>query len=87
METAKELGIVFNSTTCCIRQPQIAFYGTVFTAQGMQPDPSKIQDLKDLPIPKSQAKLQSFLGLINYLQPFIPSLSTKTMFLCEQLAK
>ena len=35
----------------------------------------------------SCVKLQSFLGLINYLQPFICSLSTKTTFLYEQLAK
>ena len=40
-----------------------------------------------LPTPDSQVKLQSFLGLINCLQPFIPSLSTKTTFLHEQLAK
>ena len=45
METAKEHGIVFNSTECCIRQPQIAFYGAVFTAQDMWPDPAKIQVL------------------------------------------
>ena len=50
----------------------------------MWPDPSKIQAL---PTPNSQAKLQSFLGLINYLQPFIPSLSAKTTFLHEQLAE
>ena len=43
----------------------------------MQLDPSKIQALQDLPTPNSQTKLQFFLGLINYLQPFIPSLSTK----------
>ena len=52
METAKEHDIVFNSTKCCIRQPQIAFYGTLFTAQGMWSDPTKIQALQD--------KLQSF---------------------------
>ena len=84
MQTAKEPSIVFNSTKCQIRQPQIAFYGTVFTAQDMQPDPTKFQDQ---PTPDSQVKLQSFLGLITCLQPFKPSLSTKTMFLCEELAK
>ena len=39
------------------------------------------------PHPNSQAKLQSFLGLINYLQPLIPGLSTKTTFPHEQLAE
>ena len=70
---------------CHTRQPQIAFYGAVFTAQGMQLDPSKIQALQDFPTPDSQTKLQSFLGLFNYLQPFITGLSTKTKFLHEQL--
>ena len=56
-------------------------------AQGMWLDPAKIQALKDLPTPDSQVNLQSFLGLINYLQLFIPGLSTKTMFLQEQLAE
>ena len=56
MESAKTYGIVFNSAKCHIRQPQIAFYGAVFTGQGMQPDPSKIQALQDLPAPDLQTK-------------------------------
>ena len=87
MQSAKTNGIVFNSTKYHIRQPQIAFYGTVFTGQGMQPDPVKIQAIQDLPAPDLQTRLQSFLGLINYLQPFIPGPSNKTMFLCKQLAQ
>ena len=87
MQSAKDHGIIFNSAKCHIRQPQIVFYGAVFTAKGMQLNPSKIQALQDLPTPDSQTKLQYFLGLINYLQPFIPGLSTKTVFLQEQLTK
>ena len=49
MQTAKEHGTVFNNAKCHIRQPQIAFYGTVFTAQGMWQDPTKIQALQALP--------------------------------------
>ena len=50
-------------------------------------DPTKIQALQDLPAPNLQTKLQSFLGLINYLQQFIPGLSHKTAFLQEQLSQ
>ena len=67
METTTKHGIIFNSAKCWRRQPQIALYGTGFTAQGMWLDPSKIQALQDLPTPNFQAKLQSFVGLINYL--------------------
>ena len=45
MESANTHGIVFNSAKCHIRQPQIAFYGGVFTGQVMWPDPSKNPDL------------------------------------------
>ena len=54
---------------------------------GMWLDPSKVQALHALPDPDWQTKLQSFLGLINYLQPFIPGLSNKTAFLWEQLSQ
>ena len=84
MQTAKEHSLVFNSVKCQIRQCQIALHSAAFTAQGRWQDPAKIQDL---PTPNSQVKLQSFLGLINYLQLFIPHLSAKTKFLWEQLAK
>ena len=52
----------------------------------MKPDPMKIQALKDLPIPKNHKQLQSFLGLINFLQPFLPDLASKTTFLREQIS-
>ena len=48
-------------------------------------DPSKVQALQDLPTPNNQAKLQAFLGLINYLQPFLPGPASKTTFFREQV--
>ena len=41
MKTAQGHGLVFNSSKCAIRQSQISFYGAIFTAQGMKPDPCK----------------------------------------------
>ena len=78
MNTTQGQGLIFNSSKCAIHQPQISFYGTIFTMQGMRPDPAKVQALQDLPAPQNPKQLQSFLGLINYLQPFLPSLASKT---------
>ena len=86
MKTASKNGLVFNSHKCSIRQPQITFYGAIFTSKGMKPDPTKIQALQDLPTPDNHKQLQSFLGLINYLQPFLPDLASKTTFLREQIS-
>ena len=60
MKTAQEQGLVFNSSKCLICQPQIFFYGTIFTAQGMKPDPAKVQALQDLPAPQNPKQFQSF---------------------------
>ena len=86
MKTASKNGLVFNSHKCSIRQLQITFYGAIFTSKGMKPDPMKIQALQDLPTPDNHKQLQSFLGLINYLQPFLPDLASKTTFLREQIS-
>ena len=62
-------------------------FGTIFSAKGMKPDPIKIQALQDLLTPQTQKQLQSFLGLMNYLQPFLPDIAAKTTFLREQVSK
>ena len=85
MKTGQGHGLVFNSSKCAICKSQISFYGAIFTAQGMRPDPAKVQALQDLPAPQNPKQLQSFLGLINYLQPFLPNLASKTTFLREQV--
>ena len=87
MKTAAKQGLVFNSNKCHISQPQITFYGTIFSAQGIKPDPMKIQALQDLPTPQTQKQLQSFLGHVNYLQPFLPGIASKTTFLCKQISQ
>ena len=56
----------------------------IFTAQGMKPDPANIPTLQDLPTPVNHKQLHSFLGLINYLQSFLPDLASKTTFLREK---
>ena len=86
-KTASARGLVFNSRKFHITKPQFTFFGTIFSAKGMKPDPIKIQALQDLPTPQNQKQLQSFLGLVNYLQPFLPDIASKTTFLREQVSK
>ena len=53
----------------------------------MKPKPIKVQALQDLSTPQNQKQLQLCLGLVNYLQPFLPDITTQTTFLCEQVSK
>ena len=56
-----------------------------FSQNGIQPDPIKISALKQMSAPTSRQELQTFLGLANYMGPFIPNLSTLTAPLRELL--
>ena len=58
----------------------------ILSGQGVKPDPIKIQALQDLTTLQNQKQLQSFLGLVNYLQPFLPDIAAKTTFLREQVS-
>ena len=49
----------------------------------MSPDPRKIQVLTDMPLPKLEKELQSFLGILNYLIKFTPV----TAEVCKPLYK
>ncbi len=41
------------------------------TQQGSYPDPKKVHDVKDFPIPRTVTNVQSFLGLIGYYKKFV----------------
>jgi hypothetical protein len=49
--------------------------GHFISSQGIQVDPSKIQVIKDLPIPKTQTDVRSFLGHVGYYRIFIKNFS------------
>ena len=49
MDRAAERGLVFNSSKCVIRQASISFFGNVYTAEGVTPDPSKVEDIRQMP--------------------------------------
>ena len=46
----------------------------VLTADGIKPDPKKVETIKKWAMPQNVTELQSFLGSVNYLSHFIPGL-------------
>ena len=87
LKTALTKGLVFKSRKMSDKQATDYIFGPIFSAKGMRSDPIKIQALQDLLRPQTQKQLQSFLGLVNYLQPFLPDIAAKTTFLREQVSK
>jgi len=57
---------------------EIDFLGHRISASGIEADASKAKRILDWPIPKSTTDVRSFLGLVRYLDQFLPSLAEHT---------
>ena len=68
----------FNPDKCLFKQDSISFYGVTLSSEGVKPDPRKIDAIKNLPEPKTEALLQSFLRIVNYLSQFSPNIAKMT---------
>ena len=87
MSVARQKGLVFNSPKCDIKQKSVKFFGSIFDENGAHPDPEKVADIRNMKTPSRTAELQSFLGLVTYMAPFIPKLSDLTAPLRSLLKK
>ena len=67
--------------------PSYQFLWLLLQCQWCPPRPGKVDAIHALPVPTNITKLQEFLGLVTYLSPFIPGLSTLTASPCELLKK
>ena len=63
------------------------FFRCLYDESGVHPHPEKVDTVHTLPTPTTSQNLREFLGMVPYLSPFIPGLSTLTAPLHELLKK
>ena len=85
MTRAQEKGLVFKPDKCAVGLSYVSFFGQVYSASGVSPDPAKVDAIRNIERPKSVAELQSFLCLCTYLSQFIPGFSELTHHLRQML--
>ena len=61
--------------------------GNIVSANGISPDPEKIEAIVNLPAPKNIREVRSFLGMVNQLSKFTEHLADKTKPLRDLLSK
>ena len=74
----QEHNLTLNKQKCVFSKSQITFYGYVFSASGISPDPEKVTAIKNVVRPENPSEVRSFLGMTNYLSRFIDSYSSLT---------
>ena len=87
MWVAYKYDIVFNTQKMHIKAQAVNFFGCLYNANGVHPDPEKVNSVHALPAPTNVTELQEFLGMVTYLSHFVCDLSTLTAPLQELLKK
>ena len=70
-----DAGLKLNKSKCKFRQKSVTYQGQRFSAEGMSPNPEKVQAIIDLPPPTNVKQVRQFLGMINYLGRYLSDLS------------
>ena len=74
-------GLCLSSKKLELCRDRVSFFGAIYSREGVEPDPRKIQGIE------TKQQLQSFLGMVTYMGNFIPHLSHHTEPLRQLLKK
>ena len=78
LNKCREIGLKLNPDKCTFGESEVKFYGNIISKEGIKPDPAKVDVILKMPTPQNKTELASFLGMCNYLSPYIPRLSDVT---------
>lgn len=78
LQRLNDLNVRLNKEKCVFSQSEIKFYGHVFTARGVKPDPDKVEAIKSMQPPQSVSEVRSLVGMVQYISRFIPDYATIT---------
>ncbi|KAK9532898.1 hypothetical protein VZT92_010260 [Zoarces viviparus] len=85
MQLIETAGLKLNREKCSIRQSQLRFLGHLIDRSVIQPDPDKVEAIRQLSPPADVQEFRRILGMVNYLGRYIPELSTVGQPLYELL--
>ena len=80
-------GLTLHPDKCEFNKSSLAFFGFVFSADGISPDPEKVKAIHEACPPSSTSEVRSFLGMVTYCAKFIQNFSDITKPLRELTKK
>lgn len=73
----QEYGAKVNFKKCKFFQKEVVFLGYVISKAGIFPSKEMVQNVISSHVPQNVKELQTMIGLLSYIQKFIPKLSDK----------
>ena len=71
LKRSRKVGLKLNRSKMKIMTTEVPYIGHILTANGLKPDPSKVQAVEEMPSPADKPALLRFLGMVNYMSKFI----------------
>ena len=68
----KRVGLKLHPNKCKIAYPEVQFLGHVISAEGISPNPDKVNAVRDFKVPINVRMVREFVGLASYYRRFIP---------------
>ena len=87
LKILSEAGLTLNAKKCVFGANEIKFWGLIFSAEGVRPDPEKVAALDHLTTPENKEELVSFLCMMQSNSDFIPGFAKKAALLRELTKK
>lgn len=76
LDRLKQNNVTLNREKCVFGADSIKFIGHTLSASGIKPIHDKIEAVHNFREPTTSEEVRSFLGLVNYVNRFIPNLAT-----------
>ena len=76
LQRMRDCNLTLNKAKCEFNRDRIEFFGHVFSASGVSPDPKKVKAILKASDPQTVGEVRSLLGLAIYCSRFIPDLAT-----------
>lgn len=70
------MNIKLNKSKCRFHTTELSYIGHLLTTNGVKPDPTKVDVIKNTSAQTSTAELRHFLRYTNYLEIVMPNLSS-----------
>jgi hypothetical protein len=86
LEFCSKWKLKINPEKCIFGVTSITHVGFIVSEYGVSIDPERSRDIADLQSPKSIKKVQSVLGVMNYVRNFIPNFSALAKHLTDKLS-
>lgn len=80
-ERLRKVNLKLNPLKCSFLKKELVYLGHFISAEGIKPDPAKIECVKQWPLPTTADQVKRFIAFANYYRKHIPNFAQ----ICEPL--